>query len=302
MSKTAGVKKTATHGLLSPAAIAVLAPILFVVLWSSGYIVAKLAAPNATPLWFLCIRFFSTCCVLLPIILCVKAPWPKTSQTKHLIVSGALIHAGYLAGVWVAVRLGMPAALSALIVNLQPILTAAAGPWMNEKVSSKQWFGLILGFVGVSIVVAQRSNTGDVTGLNLALCIGALLAITAGTLYQKRFTPNFDLRTGTVIQYAASTLILLPFALWFEASASFNWVPSLWFAWAWSVFALSIGAIFLMFWLIANGAATATASLFFLVPPVTSLMAWILFDEPFGYVALGGMVLTAVGVTLVQRK
>ena len=294
--------RSARFGALTPATIAVLAPILFVVLWSSGYIVAKLAAPNATPLWFLCVRFFSTCCVLLPIIFWVKAPWPKISQTKHLVISGLLIHAGYLAGVWVAVRLGMPAALSALIVNLQPILTAAAGPWMSEKVTRKQWLGLMLGFAGVSIVVAQRSNTGDVTGSNLALCIGALLAITTGTLYQKRFTPNFELRTGTAIQYAASTIALLPFALWFEQSLSFNLVPSLWFAWAWSVFALSIGAIFLMFWLIAKGAATATASLFFLVPPVTSLMAWVLFDEPFGLVALGGMLLTAIGVTLVQRK
>ena len=288
--------------LLTSKFVAIIAPMLFVILWSSGYVVAKLAAPNAPPLWFLCVRFFSTCCVLLPIIVMLKAPWPKGTQSKHLMISGLLIHAGYLSGVWVAVRLGMPAAVSALIVNLQPILTAAAGPWINEKVTTKQWAGLVLGFIGVGIVVAQRSTTGDVTLANLALCVGSLLAITAGTLYQKRFTPNFDLRTGTVIQYAISTLALLPFALWFEQNATVSFVPSLWFAWAWSVFALSIGAIFLMFWLIANGAATATASLFFLVPPVTSLMAWLLFDEPFGLVALCGFLLTAAGVTLVQRK
>lgn len=288
-------------GVRPSAAWTFAAPAFFVFLWATGFVVARYGMPHAPPLGFLSLRFVLTCVVLLPVILVFGARWPDLRRTLHLGVCGLLIQAGYLSGVWCAIKLGMPAGLSALIVNLQPVLTAFAGPWLGERVSPRQWLGLVLGFGGVVLVVAQKLTTLGLAPVTVWLCVMSLASITAGTLYQKRFVPNFDLRTGTVIQYAAALAVIWPLSLLIE-DEPFRWNGELWFAVGWSVFALSIGAIFLMFGLIARGAATRVASLFYLVPPCTALMAWLLFGEPFGPVALAGMLTTAVGVALVQRR
>lgn len=285
----------------SSAAWTVAAPGFFVFLWATGFVVARYGMPHAPPLGFLSLRFALTCVALAPFILLFGARWPTGRQSLHLCVCGLLIHAGYLSGVWCAVKLGMPAGLSALIVNLQPVLTALAGPWLGERVSSRQWLGLALGLGGVALVVAHKLTTLGLSSASVWLCLMALVSISLGTMYQKRFVPSFDLRTGALIQYLASLAVIGPLALLLE-DESFRWNAELWFALGWSVLALSIGAIFLMFGLIARGAATRVASLFYLVPPCTVLMAWVLFGEPFGTVALAGMLVTAFGVALVQRR
>lgn len=274
---------------------------LFVLLWASGYVVARLAAPDSTPLAFLALRFLLTVLLLLPLALVARAPWPDRVTAGHLVVSGLLVHAGYLAGVWCAIKLGMPAGVAALIVNLQPILTAMGAGWLGERTRPRQWFGLALGIAGVALVVARRMGTDGITPLTLGLAVFALVAISFGTMYQKRFAPSFDLRTGTTVQYAVSLLALAPLALALE-DIRLDWTIELIVAMAWSVVALSIGAIFLMFALIARGEALRVTSLFYLVPPVTALQAWLLFGEPFGLEAAAGMLLTAVGVALVQWR
>lgn len=284
------------------AGLGTVAPALFVVLWASGFVVARLAMPHAPPLGFLALRFAATLVVLAPLILLARAPWPDRRTAAHLAFAGLLIHAGYLSGVWVAVSLGMSAGVSALIVNLQPVLTAL---WMSrsahERIDARRWLGLALGFGGVASVVGHRIDTEALAPSSVALCVGALVAITAGTLHQRRHAPTFDLRTGAFVQYAASLAAIAPLALWLE-TMPFEWGVPLAIALAWSVGVLSIGAVFLMFVLNRRGSATRVASLFYLVPPVTALQAWLLFGEPFGLASAAGTALVAAGVWLVVRR
>ena len=277
------------------------APAIFVFLWSTGFVVAKYGLPYAPPLKFLAMRFALTIAVLLPIILALRASWPSREACGHLVVSGLLVHAGYLSGVWCAIELGMPAGVSALIVNLQPILTAAAGPWLGERVGPKHWLGLVLGFAGVLLVVGHKVSVTGMPQAAVWLCVMSLLSITAGTLYQKKHAASFDLRTGTAIQYAASLAVVGPLA-WLLEDEGFEWTAEFAIAMAWSVLGLSIGAIFLMFMLMARGSATRVASLFYLVPPSTAILAWLMFGESYGWPAAAGMVLAALGVAMVQRS
>ncbi len=280
-------------------------PWVFVLLWSTGFIVAKFGLPYAPPLTFLLLRFAGVLLVLLPLVLVLRAPWP-TGRVGHVALAGILLQAGYLAGVWSAIKLGMPAGLSALIVGMQPVLTAFAAPLIGESVRGKQWIGLALGLCGVALVVANKINLIGLSTESILLCLMALLSITAGTLYQKRYCAHFDLRTGTIIQFAASAAVVLPFAILFEgfspALEAVQWTPSFIGALLWSILALSIGAIFLLFSLIRKSAATSVTSLLYLTPPTTALMAWLAFGEQFSWIGIVGMLLAVTGVVFVVRK
>lgn len=280
-------------------------PFLFVLIWSTGFIVAKFGLPYAEPLTFLLLRFVGVLIVLLPIVLVMKAPWPL-GRMRHIAVAGVLVQAGYLGGVWCAIKLGMPAGLSALIVGMQPVLTAFAAPWLGESVRGRQWIGLIFGLCGVGLVVANKISLVGLSWQSLALCVFALMSITIGTLYQKRYCASFDLRTGTIIQFAASILVVLPFAILFEnltpALEAVQWTPRFIGSLLWAIFALSIGAIFLLFALIRKSAATQVTSLLYLTPPTTAVMAWVMFGEAFSIAGMIGMLLAVIGVALVVRK
>lgn len=280
-------------------------PIVFVLIWSTGFVVAKFGLPYAPPLTFLILRFVGVLVVLLPMVAIMRAPWP-VGKIGHIAVAGILMQAGYLGGVWTAIKLGMPAGLSALIVGLQPILTAFAAPLVGESVSARQWAGLALGLGGVALVVANKIGLIGLSWQSIALSVLALWSITIGTIYQKRFCARFDLRTGTIIQFAASLAVLLPFAVVFEhfslALNTVQWTPRFIGALMWSVLALSIGAIFLLFALIRKSAATSVTSLLYLTPPTTAVMAWLMFGEAFSLIGMAGMVLAVIGVAFVVKK
>jgi drug/metabolite transporter (DMT)-like permease len=280
-------------------------PLFFVVLWSSGFIVAKFGLPYAPPLTFLLLRFLGVLVFLVPAVLLLKAPWPH-GKIRQIALAGLLVQGGYLIGVWCAIKLGMPAGLSALIVGMQPILTAFAAPLIGEKVLPRQWLGLLFGLGGVALVVAAKIKLVGLSADAILLCVLALLSITAGTLYQKRYCPQFDLRTGTVIQFTASIVLVLPLAILFEGLgpdfAAVQWTPRFIGALLWSVLGLSIGAIFLLFALIRRSDATQVTSLLYLTPPTTAVMAWLMFGEAFNALGIAGMVLAVTGVIFVVKK
>lgn len=276
-------------------------PLFFVFLWSTGFIVARYGLPYAPPLTFLLLRFLGVLAILVPAVLLLRAPWPK-GKVGHVALAGLLLQAGYLSGVWCAIKLGMPAGLSALIVGMQPILTAFAAPLIGERVRPRQWIGLAFGLGGVALVVYAKITLVGLSWQAIALALFALLSITAGTLYQKHFCPKFDLRTGTVIQFAASFMAVLPFAWMLEDAASIQWTPQFLGAWAWSVLALSIGAIFLLFALIRRSDATQVTSLLYLTPPTTAVMAWAMFGEVLNWMGIAGMALAVIGVIFVVKQ
>jgi drug/metabolite transporter (DMT)-like permease len=280
-------------------------PLLFVLIWSTGFIVAKFGLPYAPVMTFLLLRYFCVLMILIPALLLVRAPWP-VGQVVQIAIAGVMVQAGYLSGVWCAIKLGMPAGLAALIVGLQPLLTAFGAPLIGEPVRARQWLGLVLGLAGVALVVSNKLTANGSSLVNVSLCLFALLSITAGTLYQKRFCPRFDLRSGAVIQFTASALLTLPFAIFLENLTldfeSVQWTADFIGALCWSVFALSIGAIFLLFALIRKNAATQVSSLMYLTPPLTALIAWLLFGETLSITGALGMLLAVVGVAFVVRK
>ena len=278
-------------------------PLVFVLIWSTGFIVAKFGLPYGPPLGFLAWRyFFSILCFLVWIVL-ARARWPEDPrQWFHLAVTGVLMHAGYLGGVWVAVELGMGSGLAALIVGLQPVLTAI---WVSRvdggQVARVQWLGLLLGFGGLVLVIWRKLMAGtEVSVFTLSATVFALLAITVGTLYQKRHLRATDVRTANAIQLGAALLVTLP--LTFLETEPMVWNASLIGAMAWAVLGLTLGGSSLLYLLIQRGAATSVTSLMYLVPPTTAIMAWFLFDELITAVTLIGTALTAVGVALVVRQ
>ena len=285
-------------------------PAVFVLIWSTGFIVAKFGLPYAPPLSFLAIRYaLSIACFLVWIVL-ARAAWPQgRQQWLHLALTGVLMHAGYLGGVWVAVKNGMGSGLAALIVGLQPVLTALWISWIGapgvpahpqSHVTPRQWLGLVLGLGGLLLVVARKFGIGsEVTALTLACEVIALLSITVGTLYQKRFVRPTDVRSANAIQLAAALLVTLPFTL-MEREA-IVWNAQFMGAMAWAVLALTLGGSSLLYLLIQRGAATTVTSLLYLVPPTTALMAWLLFDEAITLMTVAGTALTALGVSLVVR-
>jgi drug/metabolite transporter (DMT)-like permease len=277
-------------------------PGLFVVLWSTGFIGAKFGLPYAEPATFLVIRFLGVLAVLLPLCWVVRAPWPATwAEFAHMAIAGALIQGGYLGGVFLSLSKGMPAGVSSLITALQPILAAVLSGWLlGERTNRRQWLGLALGIAGVALVVREKWMLEGVGLLATALSVLALLSISFGAIWQKRHCARVDLRTGAAIQFAAALLVLAPYSLLFE-TREVNWSPELLLAMVWLVFALSLGAVFLLFWLIRHGAATKVASLMYLVPPCTALIAWPLFGETYTAFSAAGMALAMLGVWLVTK-
>jgi drug/metabolite transporter (DMT)-like permease len=275
-------------------------PAVFVLIWSTGFIVARYGMPQSPPFKFLAVRYlFSVACFAVWAF-AARAAWPRDrSQVLHLGVTGVLMHAGYLGGVWAAVKDGMGAGLVALLVGLQPVLTAIWVAARGGEVRGRQWGGLGLGLAGLVLVVWQKLGLGEVHAVNLLLAFGALLSITAGTLYQKRFLTPCDVRTASLVQLTAAFIVTLPLAL--LESEAMRWNGQLAGAMAWSVLALTLGGSSLLYLLIQRGAATTVTSLLYLVPPTTALMAWVLFGEPITALTITGMALTAVGVSLVVR-
>jgi drug/metabolite transporter (DMT)-like permease len=277
-------------------------PAVFVVIWSTGFIVARYGMPHAPPMKFLALRyFFSIACFAAWALTAGVALAPRDrGQVKHLAMTGILMHAGYLGGVWAAVKFGMGAGLASLLVGLQPVLTAI---WVSSRggvVSARQWTGLALGFGGLALVVWHKLGVGEISGVNFLMALAALFSITVGTIYQKRFVAPCDVRTAGMVQLCAALALTLPLAL--LETESVRWTGQLAGAMAWSVLVLTLGGSSLLYLLIHRGAATTVSSLMYLVPPCTALMAWLLFGEAITLLTISGIALTALGVSLVVRQ
>jgi drug/metabolite transporter (DMT)-like permease len=283
-------------------------PAVFVLIWSTGFIVARYGMPHAPPFSFLAMRYALSIFCFSIWIYFAKVKWPQTRQEYlHLAMTGILMHAGYLGGVWAAVKAGMGSGLSALIVGFQPVLTAI---WLSSrvtgaenKISQRQWMGLILGFLGLVLVVWRKLTQGSaldhVNLVNLSFALMALFSITLGTLYQKSFVKPCDVRSANTIQLMAAFIVTSPLA--FLETEVIQWNAELWGAMAWSVLGLTLGGSSLLYLLIQKGAAASVTSLMYLVPPCTAILAWFLFDEPITLVTLLGIALTAWGVSWVVR-
>jgi len=278
-------------------------PILFVMLWSTGFIGAKFGLPYAEPFTFLLWRYGFVTILLLSLTLVTRAPWPvNLTQTAHIAFAGVMVNAVYIGGVFSAIYQGVPSGIVSLIVGLQPLFTAVvAGRLLGENVSGRQWFGFGLGLAGVVMVLMDKISFAAGNPLGVMMSILALLGITVGTIYQKRYCAAMDMRSGGVIQFSASTLVMALAASICE-TMQVQWTANFVFAMVWLVLVLSLGAISLLHVLIRRGEASRVASLFYLVPPVTSLLAFFAFGERLGLSALVGMCVTVAGVALAVRK
>ncbi|NVK17190.1 MAG: DMT family transporter [Methylocystaceae bacterium] len=283
-------------------------PLLFVFLWSTGFVGAKFGLPYAEPYTFLCVRMILTCAILLPFVLILKKRWPKNiALSAHVAFSGFLIHVGYLGGVFTAIAMGMPAGLVALIAGLQPLLTAiAAYPVLGERIRTKQWIGLVLGIFGVVMVLSEKLtlNASDLfAGFDAAavgFAFGAVVMITASSLYQKKYCTEMPLMSGTFIQYAAAAILYTILAFSLE-TMQVQWTGEFLFALFWLIFVPSFGAISLLMWMIKQGEASKVASMFYLVPAVTAVEAFLLFDETLGLIAIAGMGVVSLAVWLTVK-
>lgn len=278
------------------------APGIFVLLWASGFIGAKLGLAYVEPLTFLSLRMIVVVVLLGLLIALTRPKWPSMRGILHSAATGLMVHGLYLGGVFVAIENGMSAGLIALIVSLQPGVTSTiANRWLGDRVLIRQWLGLVLGIAGVYLILYEKTALGGAGPFAFAAAATALAGITAGTLYQKRFGGGMDWRPALCVQYAAAGLLFGAGALAFETRIV-HWTPQLVFALGWLVFVLSLGAVWLLYFLIRRAAATRVVSLFYLTPPVTALMAWALFDETLNPLALAGMAVCVAGVFLVNWK
>lgn len=284
-----------------------IAPALFVLIWSTGWIVAKYVAPHADPLTFLAVRFATAFLVVAAVALAMRAPWPKTRRAAaHAMISGVLLHTIYLGGIWWAIAQGLPAGISALIAAVQPLMTAALAARLgSERLRLVHLAGIVVGFVGVLGVIAPKLGAvggGEIKGLGLVIVVNILsmVAVTLGTFYQKRFVASGDLRTVTALQYVGATLTTLPLAILLEPMR-FEITAETWLALAWSVVVLSIGAIGLMLMMIRRGAVSKVAALIYLIPPTAAVQAWLMFGETLTPLQIACMGITAFGVYLATR-
>jgi drug/metabolite transporter (DMT)-like permease len=285
-----------------PSALGRFAPGLFVLLWGSGFIGAKFGLPHAPPFTFLLVRLLLTTAVLLAAAWLWRQPWPRSlRETAPIVVVGLLVHGVYLGGVFAGIAAGVSAGMASLIAGLQPLLTAAlAGRWLGERVGPRQWLGLLLGLCGVLLVVWRTLGFAAGDLLHLLPVVAALLGITIGTLAQKRYCAHMNIVTGTAIQYVAAAAAFAAFAFGRETMV-IDWTGQFVAALLWLSLGLSVGAIFLLFYLIRHGEAARVASLFYLVPATTAVLAWLLFDETLPPLALAGFVLSAAGVALARQ-
>jgi drug/metabolite transporter (DMT)-like permease len=279
-----------------------LAPPLFVLIWATGFIVARIVAPYAEPLTFLLVRYFLAILVLGVIVAVARAAWPKTGRDwRNGLIAGILLHGFYLGGVFWAVKHGLPAGISALVVGLQPLATALlAGTLLGERVSPRRWAGIGIGFLGASLVVVPKLGDQGVPPLALAVCFLGMLSITLGTIWQKRTGSKLDLRVSALIQYLGAAAVTLPIMLLTEQGRMEFTLPLIG-ALAWAVLGLSIGAIGLLLFLIRHGAVVGVATLLYLVPPVAALMAYVLFGESLNAVQMLGMACATLGVAVASR-
>ena len=285
-----------------------LAPALFVFLWSTGWINARAAAPYADPLSFLALRYALAGALMVVICMAMSASWPTSRAAQgHAMVSGVLLHAGYLGPVWYAVAQGVPAGVSGVLAGAQPLLTALLAPALvGERLSARQWVGIAIGFFGILLVLAPKILGVDVATLGsmrtvLAINTLGMVSATLGTFYQKRFVATGDLRTVAALQYLGAVVATLPAAMLLE-NMRFDWQWPAILALAWSVVAISIGAVLLLLWLIRNGAVSRVGTLIYLVPPVVAVEAWLLFGEQMTALQVFGVVVVVAGVALAVRK
>jgi drug/metabolite transporter (DMT)-like permease len=277
------------------------APAIFVVLWSTGFIATKYVLDSAEPLSYLTIRMAVVVAMMTIIVAVARPPWPDRAGIFHSVVAGILVHGFYLGGTAVAIAHTIPAGLSALIPGLQPILTSTlANRWLGERVTPLQWSGLLLGLAGVVLILHNRPMSGEAGWGWLASGV-SLVSITLGTLYQRRYCGDIDWRAGNLVQYIAVTIFFAAGAWLFESNLV-HWTSEFVLSVIWLAVVLSIGSIGLLYWLIRRSAATSVASLFYLVPAVTTLMAFILFGERLDRIATAGMVACAAAVFLVNRR
>jgi drug/metabolite transporter (DMT)-like permease len=287
---------------LSPSMFALFAA-LFLLFWSTGFVAAKFGLPYAEPLTFLGTRFVIASALMLLLCLVMGASWPRRLRDfGHIITAGLLVQCGYLIGVYYGIYLGVSIGIMALIVGLQPLITSVlVGPFLGESVSPRQRLGLVLGFSGLGLVVAEKVVYGVAVWFGYLLGLVALVAITAGTLYQKKFCAGFDLRSTVAIQNCVSCVLILVLAVLFE-TMEVSWTGEYLFALIWSSVCLSVIAIMAFYYLVARGAATKVTSLLYLSPPTTAVMGWLFFGETLAAVAITGMVISVVGVALVSAE
>ncbi|AWN39474.1 EamA family transporter [Methylobacterium durans] len=285
--------------------LAPLVPSLFVVIWATGFVAARFVAPYAEPLTFVAIRVTGVALVLAALALLMRAPWPQgRAGWRDALVAGVLMQGFYVAGVFWSVHRGLPAGIAALVGSLQPLLTAMlARPVLGEFVSRRRWLGIGAGFVGAGLVLAPKVGAADASGIPvvaLAACLGAMAAMTLGTLWQKRTAAGANLVTNASVQFVGAALLTIPMALAFEAGEVRN-VPAFWLGLSWSILVNSVAGILLLLWLIRRGAVAGVASLLFLVPPVSAAMAFALFGETLSPVQFAGMAVAAAGVAIASR-
>ena len=297
MSDRAMSQRAGGHGMFLA-----IAPLIFAVSWSTGNIFAKLGMPYIEPLTFLALRFSFATLLLVGLSWIARAPWPSSfGEAGHIVVAGFLFHGGYLWSVFIAVDEGVSTGTLALIAGMQPLLTALlVGRALGERVGVRQWAGLVLGFIGVGLVVWRKVEIAEGTNLGMLLGMTAMVSLTAGAIYQKKFCANMDLRTGTALQQAMNALATLGLVLLLE-TREIEWTGELAFSIAWLVVVLTVGSYNLLYYLLRRGQASRVASLFFLTPPVTAVMGYFMFGETLGGLALAGMAVAVMGFALASR-
>lgn len=281
------------------------APLVFVVLWATGFVLARLTVGHVEPISFLAYRFPAAGLLLLVLTPFLKVTWLQPRDALHAMVVGVLIHAGYLAPIYWAVAHGLPGGVSALIVGLQPLITAfLAALVLKEVVTSRHWLALLVGIFGVALVLSPKfsfESLGGITPLTAGLALFGCLSVASGTVYQKRFASNLPLVASVIWQYVGAGLVVVALAAWLE-NFRFDQSPQAWFAIIWSVVVISLGAIFMLMRLIREGSVAKVSALIFLVPGVASLMTFVLFDEKLGPIQMLGMALCAGAVLIINRQ